>query len=98
MLNANNIDTAIIRRNRVAVFCKAGVLTNFTKFTTKHLRQSLVFNEVAHLQSLTLSKKGIPTNMFPCQFCQISHNAIFKELKKLSISAKERHRRCSTRF
>ena len=82
----------------MVVFCKTGVLTNFTKFTRKHLRQSLIFNEAAHLESLTLSKKGIPTQMFSCQFCQISHNTIFKEPKKLSISAKERHRRCWARF
>ena len=95
---ANTIDTAITRSGGLVVFCKTGVLTNFRKFTRKHLRQSLVFNEAAHLQSLTLSKKGIPTQMFSCQFCQISHNTIFKEPKKLSISAKERHRRCLTRF
>ena len=75
------------------MFCKTGVLTNFTKFIRKHQRQSLVFNEAAYLQGLTLSKKGIPTQMFSCQFCEISHNTIFKEPKKLSISAKERHRR-----
>ena len=94
----NNIDTAIIRSSRLVVFCKKGVLTNFPKFTRKHLRQSLVFNEAAHLQSLTLSKKGIPTQMFSCEFCEISHNTIFKGPKKLSISAKKRHCRCSTRF
>ena len=35
--NANTIDTAIIRSSRLVVFCKTGVLTNFTKFTRKHL-------------------------------------------------------------
>ena len=34
-----------------------GVLISFTKFTRKHLRKRLVFNEVSDLQSLTLSKK-----------------------------------------
>ena len=53
--NANTIDTAIIRSSRLVVFCKTGALTNFTKFTRKHLCQSLVFNEATHLQSLTLS-------------------------------------------
>ena len=42
-------------------FCKKGVLTYFAKFTRKHLQQSLAFNEATGLQSLTLSKKGIPT-------------------------------------
>ena len=35
--NANTIDTAIIRSSRLVVFCKTGVLKNFTKFTRKHL-------------------------------------------------------------
>ena len=39
------------------VFCKKGVLTNFAKFTKKHLRERLVFKEIADLQSFTLSKK-----------------------------------------
>ena len=29
--------------------------------------------------------------MFSCEFCEISHNAIFKRPKKLSISAKKRY-------
>ena len=32
------------------MFCKKGVLKNFTKFTGKHLCQSLFFNEVAGLR------------------------------------------------
>ena len=32
------------------VFCKKGVLRNFTKFTGKHLCQSLFFNKVAGLR------------------------------------------------
>ena len=47
--NANTIDTAIIKSSRLVVFCKTVALTNFTKFTRKNLRQSLVFNEAAHL-------------------------------------------------
>ena len=34
----NTIDTAIIRSSRLLVFCKKDVLTNFAKFTRKHLR------------------------------------------------------------
>ena len=33
-----------------AVFCKKGVLRNFTKFTGKRLWQSLFFNKVAGLR------------------------------------------------
>ena len=82
-------ETAIIRSSRLVLFCKKGVLTNFEKFSRKHLRQSLAFNEAADLQSLSLSKKEIPTKMFSCEICEISHNTFFKEPKKLSISAKK---------
>ena len=36
-----------VRSSRPEVFCKKGVLRNFTKFTGKRLCQSLFFNEVA---------------------------------------------------
>ena len=38
-----------IRSSRPEVFCKKGVLRNFTKFTGKHLCQSLFFNKVSGL-------------------------------------------------
>ena len=38
------------RRSRREVFCKKGVLENFTKFTGKHLCWSLFFNKVAGLR------------------------------------------------
>ena len=37
------------RISRTEVFCKKGVLRNFTKFTGKDLHQSLFFNKVASL-------------------------------------------------
>ena len=40
----------ITRSSRPEVFCKKGVLRNFTKFTGKHLCQSLFFNKVAGLR------------------------------------------------
>ena len=45
-----------IRSNRRELFCKKGVLGNLTKFTRKHLWQSLFFNKVAGLQSLFFNK------------------------------------------
>ena len=39
------------RSSRPDVFCKKGVLSNFTKFTGKHLCHRLFFNKVAGLQS-----------------------------------------------
>ena len=38
------------RSSRSEVFCKKGVLRNLTKFTGKHLCQSLLFNKVAGLR------------------------------------------------
>ena len=36
-----------MRSNRPEVFCKKGILRNFTEFTGKYLCQSLFFNKVA---------------------------------------------------
>ena len=47
------------RSIRSKVFCKKGVLRYFTKFTGKHLCQSLFFNEVAGLSPATLLKKRL---------------------------------------
>ena len=63
----------------------------FCKIHKKTPVLTCVFNQTADLQSLTLSKKEVPTQMFSCKFCEISHNTIFKWPKKLSISAKKRH-------
>ena len=56
-----------VRRSRPEVFCKKGVLKNFTKFTGKHLRQSLFFNKVA----------GQACQVFFCEFCNIFKNTFF---------------------
>ena len=42
---------------------RKGVVRNFTKFKGKHLSQSLLFNKVAGL-----------TQVFSCEFCEISKN------------------------
>ena len=41
------------RSSHPEVFCKKGVLSNFAKFTGKHLCQSLFLNEVAGLRPRT---------------------------------------------
>ena len=43
----------MFRSSRPREFCKKGVLRNFTKFTGKHLCQSLSFNKVAGLRPAT---------------------------------------------
>ena len=54
-----------IRSSRPEVFCKKGVLTNFTKFTGKHLSQSLFFNKVRVLRHFPVnSAKVLRTPFF----------------------------------
>ena len=43
---------------------KKGVLTNVTKFTEKHLCQSLLFNKVAGLRPATSLKKDSGIGVF----------------------------------
>ena len=43
---------------------KKGVLKNFTKFTGKHLCQSLFFNKVAGLRPATLLKRDSGADVF----------------------------------
>ena len=47
---------------------KKGVLRNFTKFTGKHLCQSLFFNKFAGLRPATLLKKRLWHRCFPVNF------------------------------
>ena len=47
------------------VFCKKGVFRNFTRFTGKHLCQSLFFNKVAGLRPTTLVNKRLQNRYFP---------------------------------
>ena len=47
---------------------KKSVLKNFAKFTGKHLRLSLFFNEVAGLR---------PDQVFFCKFCGIFKKTLF---------------------
>ena len=51
------------RSSRPEVFCKKGVLKNFTEFTGKHLCQSL--------------KKSLWDRCFFCEFCEIFKNTYF---------------------
>ena len=53
------------KSSRPEVFCKKGVVRNFTKFTAKHLYQSLFFNKVAGLRPVTLLKNRLWHRCFP---------------------------------
>ena len=59
--------TFINESSRPEVFCKKGVLKNFTKFTVKHLCQSLFF-------LCYFIKKETLALMFPCEFSEIFNN------------------------
>ena len=52
---------------------RKGGLRNFTKFTGKHLRQSLFFNKVASLRPAILLKK----ETLPQVFFEISKNIFY---------------------
>ena len=49
----------LCRNSDPDVFCKKGVFGNFTKFTRKHLWQSLFFNKNAGLRPAILLKKRL---------------------------------------
>ena len=67
------------RSSRPDVFCKRGVLRNFTKFTGKHLCQSLFFNKIAGLSSATLLKKRLWHRCFPVNFMKFLRTPFFIE-------------------
>ena len=58
----------ILKSSCPEVFCKKDVLRYFTKFTGKHLRQSLFFDKVAGLRSATLVKKIFLHRVAACEF------------------------------
>ena len=76
-----------IRSRRPEVFCKKGVLRNFAKFIGKHLYQSLFFNKVAGLRSVTLLKKETLVQVFSCEFCEIAKNTFLHKATLVAASA-----------
>ena len=67
------------RTNRSSIpemFCKKYVLKNFTKFTGKHLCQSLFFNKVAGLMPATLLRKRLWQRCFPVNFAKFLRTLI----------------------
>ena len=68
------------------MFCEKDVLRNFTKFTGKHLCQDLFFNKVAGLRPVTLLKKETLTQVFSCEFCEISKSTFSHRTPLVSTS------------
>ena len=71
---------------------KKGVLRNFTKFTKKHLRQSLFFNKVAgkrdsgtELLVASQEPSGTSTLFYPLHQCRYDNDANSKRIKTLEI-------------
>ena len=65
--------------SRPEVFCKKGVLRNFTKFTGEYQCQSLFFNKVAGLRPVTLLKKRLWDRCFPVTFVKFLRTAFLTE-------------------
>ena len=80
----------MFRSSRPEVFSKKDVLRNFTKFTGKHLCQSLFFKEVAGLRPATLLKKRPWHRCFPVKFVKFLRTPFFT--KHLRATASD----CST--
>ena len=68
---------------------KKSVHRNFTKFTGKHLCQSLFFKKVAGLRPETLLKKRLWHGRFPVNFVEFLRTPFFKE--HLWTTASENH-------
>ena len=74
-------DTTRIRSSFPVVLYKIGFLTITQNLleTYLHLCLSLVFNETADLQCLTLSKKRVRQRFLSCEIREISHITLFIE-------------------
>ena len=59
-----------LRSSHPKVFCKRGILRNFTKFFGKHLCQGLFFNKVAGPGTVTLLKKRLWHRCFPVNYAK----------------------------
>ena len=75
--------------SRPEVFYKTVVLTNFTKFSGKHLCQSLFLNKVV---PATLLKKETLAQVFSCEFCEIFKNTFFYRTPPVAASEMQKQR------
>ena len=72
-------DPSDYRNSLPEVFCRKGALRNFSKFTGKHLCQSLYFNKVSGLGAETLLKKRLWHRCFPVNFVKFLRTPFFIE-------------------
>ena len=64
---------------------KKNVLTNFEKFTGKHLRRSVSFNKVA-CSAFNFIKKETLAQVFSCEFWEILKNTFFTEHLRMFLN------------
>ena len=74
------------RSSRPEVFCKKAVISDFPKFTGKHLCQSLFITKVAG-QGWQLYLKRDPDTGVSCEFCEIWKNNFSDKTPLLSASS-----------
>ena len=88
-------EVVVQRSSRPEVFFTKGVLKDFAKLTGKCLCQSLFFNKVADLRSVTLLQKRLWHRCFPVDFAKFLRTPFFTEplqwlfLKFISHQTKE---------
>ena len=69
----------VFRSSRLELFFTKEVLKNLTKFTGKHLCQSLFFDKVAGLRPTTLLKKTLWSRCFPVNFAKFLSTPFLEE-------------------
>ena len=69
-MNKKYLDLDRVRSSHRRCFVRKGIFRNFTKFTGKHLRQSLFFNKVVGTRPATLLKKRLWHRCFPVNFAK----------------------------
>ena len=79
-----------IQKQPPEVVYKKGVLENFTKFTGKHLCQSVFFNKVVCLRPATFFKRKLWHRCFPVNFAKFQgtpllHNTSRRLLLEIPI-------------
>ena len=68
------LSLTLSRSSRRRYSVRKGTLRNFTKFTGKHLCQSLCFNKACNFIKIEFMAM-----VFSCEFCEISMNTFFTE-------------------
>ena len=73
------------RSSHLRCSVKKAFLTNFAKFTEKHLCQSLFFNKVAGLRPATLFKRRLWHKCFPVNFPKFLRTFLTEHLRWLLL-------------